>query len=133
MSARGGEPTRLLEGSFTNVLVWDGACLVSAPARARLVGVTETVVVEADETLGMVTEARPVTLDELWAGRSPRIVAHRQPDGCVPVRGRWMIGRWRPPRAIADTLRRGLHERESRFAGDLGERRRAWILSTASM
>ena len=108
----GGEPARLLEGSFTNVLVWDGACLVSAPARARLVGVTETVVVQATSTLGMVTDERPVTLDELWTDGVRGLLLTSSLMGvcpCATLDGRRMASTV----AIADTLRRGLHEHEA--------------------
>lgn len=108
----GGESARLLEGSFTNVLVWDGARLVSAPARSRLVGVTETVVVQAARTMGMLTEERPVALDELWAGESQGLLLTSSLLGvcaCATVDGRRMASTAR----IADTLRRALHERES--------------------
>jgi branched-subunit amino acid aminotransferase/4-amino-4-deoxychorismate lyase len=107
-----GEPVRLLEGSFTNVLVWDGVRLVSAPALSRLVGVTETVVVQAARTMGMLTEERPVALDELWAGETRGLVFTGSLLGvcaCATLDGRRMA----PTGAIANTLRRGLHERES--------------------
>lgn len=108
----GGEPARLLEGSFSNVLVWDGARLVSAPVRSRLVGVTETVVVQAARTLGMLTEERPVALAELWAGEARGLLFTSSLLGvcpCATVDGR----RVAQTTTIADTLRRGLHERES--------------------
>lgn len=108
----GGEPARLLEGSFTNVLVWDGAYLVSAPARSRLVGVTETVVVQGARTMGMLTEERPVALDELWAGEAQGVLLTSSlvgVCGCATVDGR----RVAHTTMIADTLRRGLHEQES--------------------
>lgn len=108
----GGEPARLLEGSFSNVLAWDGACLVSMPARSRLVGVTETVVVQAARTLGMVTNERPVALDELWAGETRGLVLTGSllgVCGCATVDGRRLASTG----AIANILRRGLHEQES--------------------
>ncbi len=106
------EPVRLLEGSFSNVLIWDGACLVSAPARSRLVGVTETVVVQAARTMGMLTEERPMSLDELWAAEARGLLLTGSLLGvcpCAAVDGR----RVAPSSTIADTLRRELHERES--------------------
>lgn len=108
----GGEPARLLEGSFSNVLTWDGARLVSAPARSRLVGVTETVVVQAARTLGMVTNERPVALEELWAGEARGLLLTGSLLGvcpCAAVDGRPLA----PSGTIADTLRRALHEQES--------------------
>jgi branched-chain amino acid aminotransferase len=108
----GGEPARLLEGSFTNVLMWDGARLVSAPGRSRLVGVTETVVVQAARTMGMLTEERPVALDELWAGEARGLLFTSSllgVCGCATVNGRPVA----QTAMIADTLRRALHEQES--------------------
>lgn len=106
-----GEPARLLEGSFSNVLVWDGACLVSAPARSRLVGVTETVVVQVAATAGMLTEERSVALAELWADGPQGLLLTGSLLGvcpCASVDGR----RVAETTMIADTLRRGLCEQE---------------------
>jgi branched-subunit amino acid aminotransferase/4-amino-4-deoxychorismate lyase len=108
----GGEPAQLLEGSFTNVLVWDGVRMVSALARSRLVGVTETVVVQAARTLGMVTEERPMALDELWAGEGRGLLLTSSLLGvcpCATVDGRRVASTI----VIADTLRRRLHEEET--------------------
>lgn len=107
----GGEPAQLLEGSFSNVLVWDGTCLVSVPARSRLVGVTETVMVQAARTLGMLTEERPLVLDELWAGEARGLLLTGSLLGvcpCATVDGRLVA----PSGWIADTLRRALREQE---------------------
>ena len=129
-----GEPARLLEGSFSNVLMWDGACLVSAPARSRLVGVTETVVVQAARTLGMRHGGAPDvarrTVGRLKRGGccSPAVCLGVCP--CAAVDGRRDGA---PPAAIADTLRRGTARAGERLKGGVGERSSAWILSIASM
>jgi len=107
-----GEPARLLEGSFSNVLMWDGACLVSAPGRSRLVGVTETVVVQAARTLGMVTNERPVALEELWAVEARGLLLTGSLLGvcsCASLDGRPLV----TSGTVADTLRRALREQES--------------------
>jgi len=120
----GGEPPGLLEGSFSNVLVWDGVRLASSPAHSRLVGVTERAVVQVARTMGMLTEERPLTLDELWAGGMRVVLLTGSLLGvcpCAAVDGRRMAS----AEAIVDGLRHGLHGHEaaSRAAWERGGER----------
>ena len=84
----GGEPARLLEGSFSNVLVWDGR--VSSPrrpARGWLASRRRSWCRRHGPWV-CVTEERPVALDELWAGEARGLLLTGSLSGCLPVRGR---------------------------------------------
>lgn len=59
-----GEPPRILEGSFSNVLLWDGEALVSPPECGRLPGVTAGVVLEEAARAGLPLITRPIGLGE---------------------------------------------------------------------
>ncbi len=60
----GGEPPRLLEGSFSNVLAWDGARLSCPPEGGRLPGVTLQVVLRVAAARGLPVTVREVSLSE---------------------------------------------------------------------
>lgn len=111
-----GDPPVLLEGSFSNLLVWDGDVLASPPEGARLPGVTLGVVLEEAVRAGIEVVVRPVGLSE---------VAGEGPDGaadtgllltssllgacpCSHLDGRPL----RSTTEVATVLRKGLHARE---------------------
>ncbi|MHB0980852.1 MAG: aminotransferase class IV [Thermoleophilia bacterium] len=60
-----GEPPRILEGSFSNVLLWDGEVLVSPPEGGRLPGVTVGVALEEAARAGLSVITRPIGLGEV--------------------------------------------------------------------
>lgn len=60
-----GEPPRIVEGSFSNVLLWDGEALVSPPEVGRLPGVTVGVVLEEAALAGVPVTTRPIALAEV--------------------------------------------------------------------
>lgn len=60
-----GDPPRILEGSFSNVLLCDGEALVSPPEVGRLPGVTVGVVLEEAARAGLSVTTRPMGLGEV--------------------------------------------------------------------
>ena len=104
-----GEPPCLLEGSFSNVLLWDGEGLVCPPEGDRLPGVTLGALLEVASSLGMRVVHREVGLAEartaglLLTGSLLGVCACSHLDG----------GRLADARSVAGTLRRGLEEREA--------------------
>lgn len=89
----GGEPPGLLEGSFSNVLLWNGETLVSPPEGLRLPGITVGVVLEEAARAGVAVAVRPIGLDEVTGA------AHRAVTGGVPS------GRPAPPARSAPSGR----------------------------
>jgi branched-subunit amino acid aminotransferase/4-amino-4-deoxychorismate lyase len=57
-----GTPPVILEGSYCNVLLWDGAGLVTPPPEGRLPGVTLGVVLSAARDLGITLSETEVTV-----------------------------------------------------------------------
>jgi branched-subunit amino acid aminotransferase/4-amino-4-deoxychorismate lyase len=118
----GGEPPRLLEGSFSNVLAWDGARLSCPPEGGRLPGVTLHVVLRVAAARDLPVMVREVSLSEargcgvLLTG-SLLGVCH-----CSRLDGEAL----EDSSSVAAELRAGLADREARSREDW---RAAWTVS----
>ncbi len=105
----GGEPPGLTEGSFSNLLLWDGEALVSPPAGHRLPGVTVGVVVEEARVMGITTEERRVTVQEAREGVILLTGSLVGVCRCVSLDGRPLVGAGEP----SARLRKALEQREA--------------------
>lgn len=123
-----GRPPRVLEGSFSTVLLWDGETLVCPPEDGRLPGVTAGVVLEEAVRAGLQTETRPIELAEfsgserVGAGGEASTAAGLLLTGsllgvcpCSSLDGTPLL----PTAEMAARLRERLNDRED-------ETRRAW-------
>lgn len=117
-----GEPPRLLEGSFSNVLAWDGARLSCPPEGRRLPGVTLHAVLRAAADRGIPVTVRQVSLSE--ARRSGLLLTGSLLGVCHCSR---LDGEaLEDSSSVAAELRTGLAEREERSREDW---RTAWTVS----
>lgn len=117
-----GEPPRLLEGSFSNVLAWDGTRLLCPREEERLPGVTLGVVLEVAAGLGLSVHVRDVSLTEARASGLLLTGSLLGVCPCAHLDG----GVLRDTGLVAAELRAGLLEYEERSREDW---RTAWIAS----
>lgn len=109
-----GEPPRLLEGSFSNVLVWDGTRLLCPREGDRLPGVTLGVVLEVAAGLGLSVRIRDVSLAE---ARASGLLLTGSLLGVCPC-ARLDGGMLQDTGLVAAELRAGLLEHEERSRED---------------
>ncbi|MHB9149237.1 MAG: aminotransferase class IV [Thermoleophilia bacterium] len=118
-----GQPPRLLEGSFSNVLVWDGTRLSCPREGDRLPGVTLGVVLQVAAGLGLSVHIRDVSLAEARASGLLLTGSLLGVCPCARLDGETL----QDTGPVAAELRAGLLEREELSREDW---RTAW---TASM
>jgi branched-chain amino acid aminotransferase len=124
-----GEPASLLEGTFSNILGWDGVRLTVVPARQALPGVTQAAVLAAAADLGIALTEGPLLADAVLQGGLFLTGSLLGICPCRSLGGRALGGGGRVTggpdalafgRETADRLREGLARREA-------DSRRAWI------
>lgn len=103
-----GDPRELLEGSFTNLLLWEGQALVTPPRGRVLPGVTLSTVLEVARQLDVPVREAPVMLPDLSGNGLLLTSSLLGVCHCATLDGRPLV----PLRSLATRLQDGLRLRE---------------------
>jgi branched-subunit amino acid aminotransferase/4-amino-4-deoxychorismate lyase len=103
-----GDPAEVLEGSFSNILFWDGSCLLTPPPDRALPGVALSVVKEVAASLELAVREEPVLLERLRTGGLLLTGSLVGVCSCASLDGEALL----PLRDLATRLQDGLRLRE---------------------
>jgi branched-subunit amino acid aminotransferase/4-amino-4-deoxychorismate lyase len=103
-----GEPPELLEGSFSNILLWDGSALVTPPADRVLPGVTLAEVKAVAASLELEVREEPIFVSQVLGNGLLLTSSLLGVCQCAGLDGRSLV----PLRGLATRLQDSLRQRE---------------------